>query len=37
MVWEGIQNQNMRPNRLSHSMNTVLLVNGTIGFSENFF
>ena len=37
--------QNMRPNRLSHiyiyiyksSMNTVLFVNATIGFSENLF
>ena len=31
----------MRPNRLSHiyksSMNTVLFVNATIGFSENLF
>ena len=37
MVWEGIQGQNMRPNRLSHiknsSMNTVLFVNAT----ENLF
>ena len=40
MVWEGTQGQNMRPNRLSHlyiksSMNTVLFVNATVGFSEN--
>ena len=35
------EGQNMRPNRLSHiyksSMNTVLFVNATIGFSENLF
>ena len=42
MVWEGTRSQNMRPNRLSHyilksSMNTVLFVNATIGFSENLF
>ena len=44
MVWEGTQSQNMRPNRFSHyniilksSMNTVLFVNATIGFSENLF
>ena len=41
MVWENTQGQNMRPNRLSHilksSMNTVLFVNATIGFSENLF
>ena len=39
MVWEGIQAQNMRPNRLDivSSMNTVLFVNTTIGFSENPF
>ena len=45
MVWEGTRGQNMRTNRLSHiyiyiyksSMNTVLLVNATIGFSENLF
>ena len=38
----GTQGQNMRPNRLSNiykksSMNTVLFVNATIGFSENLF
>ena len=33
----GPQGQNMRPNRFSHSMNTVLFVNATIGFSENLF
>ena len=40
-VLEGIQRQNMRPNRLSYiyiyiyksSMNTVLFVNATIGES----
>ena len=47
MVWEGTEGQSMRPNRLSHiylyiyikksSMNTVLFVNATIGFSENLF
>ena len=41
MVWEGTRGQNMRPNRLSHknksSMNSVLFVKATIGFSENFF
>ena len=42
MVWEGTRGQNMRRNRLSHyilksSMNTVLFVNATIGFSENLF
>ena len=41
MVCEGIQGQNNRPNRLNHiqksSMNTVLFVNATIGFSENLF
>ena len=42
MVWEGTRGQNMRPNKLSHyilksSMNTVLFVNATIGFSENLF
>ena len=41
MVSESTQGQNMRPNRLSHilksSMNTVLFVNATIGFSENLF
>ena len=38
----GTGGQNMRPNRVSHiiqksSMNTVLFVNATIGFSENLF
>ena len=41
MVWKNTQDQNMRPNRLSHiyksSMNTVLIVNATIVFSENLF
>ena len=42
MVWEGTRGQNMRPNKLSHnilksSMNAVLFVNATIGFSENLF
>ena len=27
----------MRPNKLQSSMNTVLFVNATIGFSENLF
>ena len=39
----GTPGQNMRPNRLSHtiiqksSMNTMVYVNETIGFSENLF
>ena len=38
----GTQGQNMRPNRLSHrilksSINTVVFVNATNDFSENFF
>ena len=35
----GTQGQNMRPNRLSHtlSLNTVVFINATIGFSETFF
>ena len=45
MVSESTQGQNMRPNRFSQiyiqkstcSMNTVLFVNATIGFSENLF
>ena len=41
MVSESTRGQNMRPNRLSHilksSMNSVLFVNATIGFSENLF
>ena len=43
MVWEGSQGQSMlRTIRLGHicievSMNTVLFVNATIGFSENLF
>ena len=44
MVWEGTQGHNMRPNRLSRiyyvyksSINSVLFVNATIGFSGNLF
>ena len=47
MVSESTQGQNMIPNRFSHiyiyiykstcSINTVLFVNATIGFSENLF